>query len=133
MDDSTPSKVDLRHAESRVVFSISDCSLDKKYSFYGLNREEATKFINRLHYIEKMTWRQLVGLAREKGLTPERAGSVGFNMIDAQNSSEQKISGEKYYFHLRIEQSGLFRLFGYQKEQLFCITHIDSKGKIYHG
>ncbi len=132
MDDLTPSKIDLLHAESRVVFSICDCSLDKNYSFYGLCREEATKLIKRLQHIEKMTWRQLVGLSREKGLTSERPNSESFNIIDAQNSSEQKISGEKYYFHIRIEQTGLFRIFGYQKGQLFCITHIDPRGKIHH-
>ena len=132
MDDSTPSKIDLRHADSRVAFSICDCSLDKNYSFYGLSREEATKLIKRLQHFEKMTWRQLVGLNRKKGLTSEKVGSPNFNMIDAQNSSEQRISGEKYYFHIRIEQTGLFRVFGYQKGQLFCITHIDPKGKINH-
>jgi len=132
MDDQTPSKIDLRHTESRVVFSICDCSLDKNYSFYGLSREEAGKLLKRLQHIEKMTWRQLVGLPRKAGLTPERPNSMSFNRIDVQNSSEQKMSGEKYYFHLRIEQIGLFRVFGYQNGQLFCITHIDTTGKIYH-
>lgn len=132
MDDSTPSKIDLRHADSRVAFSICDCSLDKNHSFYGLSREDATKLIKKLQHFEKMTWRQLVGLPREKGLSIERSDSPNFVMIDTQNSSEQKISGEKYYFHIRIEQVGLFRVFGYQKGQLFCITHIDPKGKINH-
>lgn len=132
MDDQAPSKIDLRQAELRVVFSICDCSLDKKYSFYGLNREEATKLIKKLQHFEKMTWRQLVGLPREKGLASEKLNSPNFEMIDVQNSSEQKLSGEKYYFHIRIEQTGLFRVFGYQKDQLFCITHIDSDGKINH-
>ena len=132
MDDLTPSKIDLRHADSRVVFSFCDCSLDKNYSFYRLSREEAIKLIKRLQHFEKMTWRQLVGLPREKGLTSEKVGSPNFTMIDAQSSSEQKISGEKYYFHIRIEQVGLFRVFGYQKWQIFCITHIDPKGKISH-
>lgn len=132
MDDQTPSKIDLRHTESRVVFSICDCSLNKNYSFYGLSREEATKLIKRLQHFEKMTWGQLVGLPREKGLTSEKLRSPNFDTIDAQNSSEQKISGEKYYFHIRIEQTALFRVFGYQKAQLFCITHIDPDGKINH-
>jgi len=131
-DKKTPSKIDLRYTDSRVVFSICDCSLDKNYSFYKLNRGKATKLIKKLQYIEKMTWRKLIGLSRKKGLTSEKPNSASFNIIDAQNSSEQKIAGEKYYFHLRIEQSGLFRVFGYQKEQLFCITHIDPNGKIHH-
>ena len=133
MNDLTPSKIYLLHAESRVVFSICSCSLDKNYSFYKLSREEATRLIRRLRHIEKMIWRQLAGLSREKGLTPERPGSKGFNMIREQDSSEQGLANELYYFHFRIEQTGRpFRVFGYQKGQLFCITHIDSKGKIYH-
>jgi len=78
MDDQAPSKIDLRHTESRVVFSISDCSLNKNYSFYGLNREEATKLIKRLQHIEKMTWGQLIGLPRKSGLTLEKSGSDEF-------------------------------------------------------
>lgn len=132
MEKLTPSKIDLRHAESRVVFSICDCSLNKNYSFYGLNRTEAAKFINKLQHIEKMTWRQLASLPREKGITPEKPASESFNMICEQDFSEQGLTNEKYYFHFRIEQVGLFRIFGYQKDQLFCITHIDRKGKIHH-
>ena len=32
----TPSKIDLRFAEDKIVFTISECSLDKKYSFWNL-------------------------------------------------------------------------------------------------
>ena len=131
MDDQAPSKIDLRHTESRVVFSISDCSLNKNYSFYGLNREEATKLIKRLQHIEKMTWGQLIGLPRKSGLTLEKSGSDSFDMIHNQNSSEQKLV-EQYYFHFRVEQKGLFRIFGYQKGQLFFITHIDQNGTTHH-
>ena len=42
------------------------------------------------------------------------------------------IFAKQYYFHFRIEQNGKFRVFGYQKEQFFCITHIDRKGEIHH-
>jgi hypothetical protein len=131
MDDNTPSKIDLLHAESRVIFYFCNCSLHKNLSFYGLNRVEAEKLIKRLQHIEKMTWGQLAALPREKGLTPDRPGSGNFDMIHGQDSSEQQLV-ELYYFHLRIEETGLFRVFGYQKGQLFCITHIDPKGKINH-
>lgn len=131
MDDQAPSKIDLRHTESRVVFSICDCSLNKNYSFYGLSREEATQLIKRLRHIEKMTWGQLISLPRESGLTPEKSGLGSFDMIHNQNSSEQKLV-EQYYFHFRVEQKGLFRIFGYQRGQFFCITHIDPNGKTHH-
>ena len=129
MDGETPSKIDLLHSESRVFFSFYDCSLDKKYSFYGLTREEATHLMRRLRHLEKMEWRQLSGLSREEGLTPEISGSVSHEMIHAQNSSEKKLV-EQYYFHIRV--NGKFRIFGYQIDQFFRITHIDPEGKI-HG
>lgn len=132
MDDSTSSKIDLRHAESGVVFSICDCSLNKKYSFYGLSKGEATKLINRLRYIEKLTWKQLASLPRKNGLTPEIPGSDSFDMISAQDSSEQQMAGVQYYFHFRVEETHLFRVFGYQKDQFFCITHIDPNGQTHH-
>ncbi len=132
MDSSTPSKIDLRYAEEMVIFSISDCSLKKNYSFYELDKEQATKLIDRLKYFEKMTWKQLASLTREKGLTPEISGSDSFNMIHEQDSSEQNIIGEQYYFHFRVSHNDILRVCGYQRGRLFCITHIDPKGKIYH-
>lgn len=132
MDDQTPSKIDLRYAESRVVFYFCDCSLNKNYSFYNLSCGEATQLIKKLRHIEKLTWKQLASLPRKNGLTPEISGSKSFNMISAQDSSEQQMAGVRYYFHFRVEETGLFRVFGYQKNQLFCITHIDPNGNIHH-
>lgn len=132
MDDQTPSKIDLRHAELRVVFSICDCSLNKNHSFYNLVGEEAEKLIKRLRHIEKLTWKQLASLPRKNGLTTESSGSENFKMIKAQDTSEQQMTGERYYFHFRVEETGLFRVFGYQRGQLFCITHIDPDGRINH-
>ena len=130
MDDSTPSKIDLLHAESRVVFYFCECSLNKKHSFYGLIREDAKKLIDKLRHIEKLTWKQLASLSRKDGLTPEISGSDSFNMISDQDSSEQQMAGVRYYFHFCVEKIGLFRVFGYQKDQFFCITHIDPNGNI---
>lgn len=132
MDEGeAPTKFDLRFAEEKVRFSICDCSLDKKYSFWRLDKEQATKFLDRLRHIEKLTWKQLASLPRKNGLSPERAGAPNFNLIHEQSTSESKIV-EQYYFHFRIEQTGLFRVFGYQYERFFCITHIDPNGKINH-
>lgn len=131
MDDTTPSKIDLEYAESKVLFLICDCSLNKHYSFYCLTREQAERFINCLKHKEKLTWSQFSSLGRESGLTPEIKGGESFNMIDGQNTSPEKFV-EQYYFHFRVEQKGLFRIFGYQRKQFFCITHIDKDGKIQH-
>lgn len=122
MDGSTvPSKIDLRFAESRVIFLICECSLDKHYSFYKLNREEATRFIKRLKHIEQMRWGQFAALDRKVGITPENPDTESFGMVHAQNTSERKLV-EQYYFHFRVEQDGKFRVFGYQKDQFF-VSH----------
>ncbi|MCK5413048.1 MAG: hypothetical protein KAI57_01600 [Candidatus Pacebacteria bacterium] len=132
MNDLTLStKIDTRYAEENVCFSICDCSLDKKYSFWCLNKEQAKKFLDKLKHFEKMTWKQLSALPRNKGLTPEKHASQNFDLIHNQSTYEGNIV-EQYYFHFRVEQTGLFRVFGYQKKQFFCITHIDPLGKINH-
>lgn len=128
--DTTPSKIDLRYAEQTVVFTISDCSLDKKYSFYTLTKEEAGRFLSCLKHLEEMSWSMLAGLDRKHGLTVEKETSDSYEMIDAQNMSGQIT--EKYYYHLRVEQTGKFRVFGYQQGRFFCITHIDKGGIIHH-
>ncbi|MDE1975583.1 MAG: hypothetical protein KGI49_03715 [Patescibacteria group bacterium] len=124
-------KFDFSYAERGVLFDICDCSLDKRLSFYSLNREQADRFLKRLKHIRKMNWGQFMALDRERGVTPEIPGSDSYVMIDSQNTSDIRL-GENYYYHFRVEQKGLFRVFGYQFGQLFCITHIDPDGRIHH-
>lgn len=131
LDRLTPSKVNLQYVDDTVVFTICDCSSDKNYSLYKLTREQFERLISRLKHFEEMTWRQLSGADREHGLTTENPDSESYRMIDDQNSSDQFM--EKYYFHIRIEQRGLFRVFGYQRDRFFCITHVDSGGRIHHS
>jgi hypothetical protein len=128
-EENTPSKIDLQYAEKEVIFLICDCSLNKKYSFYVLSRQQAENLITRLRYIEKLTWAQWSNLPRAKGLTTESRDSASFTLIDSQNTSPQKLT-EQYYFHFRVGDDK-FRVFGYQKKQYFCITHIDPDGKIH--
>jgi preprotein translocase subunit SecB len=71
-------------------------------------------------------------MPRESGLTPEKSGTESFGMIHEQNTSLEKVV-EQYYFHFRVEQKGVFRIFGYQKREFFCITHIDRDGIIHHS
>ncbi|MAZ56253.1 hypothetical protein CL653_00470 [bacterium] len=125
-----PTKFDLGYAESNVCFSITDCSL-KKYSFWCLNKQQAETLLKRLKHIEKLTWSQFINLSRQDGVTPEKNDTPNFIMIHEENTSPDKMV-EQYYFHFRIEKRGLFRVFGYQKKQFFCITHIDPNGKINH-
>lgn len=124
-------KFDLEHADKKVVFSFTDCSTKKKYSFYQLSRQQAKTLLDRLSHVEKLTWKQLANMGRKDGLTPEDPNNPNFNLIDNENSSVKKLT-EKHYFHLRVERQGLFRVFGYQQGRHFCITHIDPEGKINH-
>ena len=124
-------KIDLQYAEESVRFSIANCSIDKKYSFWSITKEEAKKLVKKLAHFETMNWKQTAALPRENGLTSEKRGSESFSLIDNQNSNKDKML-EQHYFHLRIEPRGLFRIFGYQRMSIFYITHIDPKGKIHH-
>jgi hypothetical protein len=125
------SKIDLEYSEHKVLFLICDCSLDKNYSFWKLSKEQACDFIRRLKYLETLQWKQFANLPRDSGLTPEKSGTSSFDLIHDQNTSAEKLT-EQYYFHFRIEQRGLFRVFGYQRKQYFCITHIDRGGLVHH-
>jgi len=90
------------------------------------------KLMDRLRYLEKFKWKQLASLDRADGLTVEDPNSESYAMIDRQNYELEQFT-EKYYFHLRIEkQKGKFRIFGYQRRNVFCITQIDYKGQIHH-
>lgn len=132
MDEAeVPTKFDLQYAEHKVRFSIRDCSLDKKYSFWCLDRRQAEKFLYRLRHIEKLKWKEFASLSRKNGVTTEKNDSPNFDLIHSQSTCMSKIT-EQYYFHFRVEQVGLFRVFGYQHEQFFYITHIDPDGKINH-
>jgi len=132
MDEADiPTKFDLQYAEHKVRFSICDCSLDKKYSFWCLDRQQATKFLDRLRHIEKLYWKEFASLPRKNGVTLEKSDSPNFDLIHTQSTCVSKLI-EQYYFHFRVESVGLFRVFGYQYQQFFCITHIDPNGKINH-
>jgi hypothetical protein len=129
---ATPSKIDLKYSDQLVIFRVSDCCISSKHSLSVLKREQAKIFINRLREKEKLTWKKLSSLDRKEGLTVEKLQSQSYKMIDSENNSLSKLTGEKYYFHMRIEANGLFRIFGYQWNNSFFITHIDPKGIIHH-
>lgn len=127
----TPTKINLVYAEEMIHFSVCDCSLDKKYSFWCLSKEQAKEFLDKLKYVEQLTWKQFSSFPRENGLTLEKSRSPNFDLINTQSTYEGNLI-EQYYFHFRVGKTKLFRVFGYQKQQFFCITHIDPNGKINH-
>lgn len=130
--EGTSTKIDLRYAEENVAFRISDCCTKRKYSLSKLSRDEAKELIEALKEKENKTWKQLSSAPRNTGITPERVGTLSYEMIDEENSSLDKIAGKKYYFHLRTKATGVYRIFGYQREKYFFITHIDTRGEIHN-
>jgi len=112
---------------------MSNCSLDKKYSFKHLRPQEKAELENKMKYLEKMTWRALANLPRENGLTREKLNSPGYKLINEQDPSINKMPGvDHYYFHFRVKNRGLFRVFGYQQDECFYVTQIDPNSKINH-
>lgn len=87
--------------------------------------------LQRLQHLEELTWKQVSVLSRGKGLTPEKPDSDSHKLI-LEEDPNGRLTGEKYYFHFRVDQSGQpFRVFGFQSENIFYITHFDPKGKIH--
>ncbi len=132
MENTVASKIDLKYADENVAFRISDCCTNSNYSLSKLSRVEAKELVESLKEKERKTWKQLSSAPRNTGITPEKINSKSYNMIDEENSSPSKITGEKYYFHLRTKATGVYRIFGYQWGKYFFITHIDTKGRIHN-
>jgi len=139
MDGDHVTKIDIAHADSQVRFSLRSCSVKKKHSTASVDRSALTVLSKRLMHLEdKYTWKQLASEDRNKGLTPETKGSESYNQIHECKENSEGAFGldENYYFHFRVKdrdsQFGKFRIFGYQKGDLFCITHFDVKGLFHH-
>ena len=68
------------------------------------------------------SWRTLVNMPREKGLTPERKGDAFDKTCNRSEQSHEKI----FPFHVRVPGiSKRFRVFGYQHQETFFVTQID--------
>lgn len=133
-NNKVSTKIDLNYSEERVVFSICNCSLDKDFSFYKLSKREAKRFLKTLKKYERMEWRQLSSLPRKNGITKEKPGTKSYEMIKEKDKSGSQVTGEPYYFHFRVDGTdNPFRVFGYQEERFFHITHIDREGNIHHS
>lgn len=129
---ASATKIDTDFINEKVQFLFTRCSLDKKYSFYSLTKEEAQQLVQRLLHLEQISWGEFQALDRRNGLTPEYKHSASFEMINEQNTdSKQYPEIYKHYFHFRVKQSSPFRVFGYQYKQFFCVTHLDPKGRVH--
>lgn len=139
MDGENVTKIDFGYADHKIRFSLRSCCTKKKYSTASVDRTAIAALSKRLMHLEdKYTWKQLSSEDRNKGLTPETKNSESYNEIDACREECERDFGlnEKHYFHFRVKDGsaelGKFRVFGYQKEDMFCITHFDVKGAFHH-
>lgn len=87
-----------------------------------------------MHIEDNLTWKEFVNLPREKGVTKERPGSVTYNLISEQKECYEgpTLGDDDYFYHFRVKDGTLFRVFGYQNRDMFCITHFDVSGDFHH-
>lgn len=95
--------------------------------FKRLKKDEQIKVERRLKNFAKKTWREMVQMPREKGLTPENLNSESYK----KTVGRSKLSHTKIYpFHIRVPSiSKKFRIFGYQHKDVFYVTQIDRNHK----
>ncbi len=122
-------KFNAKHASDLFTFDTKHCSKIKKYSLESLTSEQRDQLYKRLGHFSKMTWHTLISLSEKSGLTVDKEGTESFQAIENQ---KPRLVLEEYYFHFRVEQTGKFRVFGYQDRAKFCITHVDPKGNMHY-
>jgi len=139
MEGDTISKIDLGYAERKVRFSLRACFHRKRFCVLDVEKQALPLMLSRLKHLEdEYTWKMLASAPREVGLTKEFVGTDSYNRIEEKRSECEGVGmgAEDYFFHLRVKNQdkhyGLFRLFGYQKGDLFCVTHFDLKGELQH-
>lgn len=139
MDGATVSKIDLAYADRKVRFSLRGCLHKRRFSILDVEKQALPLLLTRLKHLEdEYTWKMLASAPRENGLTREFSGSESFDLIDEKRSECEgpAMGNDDFFFHLRVKNQdkyyGLFRLFGYQKGDLFCVTHFDVRGELQH-
>lgn len=138
MTGGNVSKIDLAYSGSKVRFSLRGCEHKKDYSVIHVDSRAFSVLQKRLMDLEdKYSWKMLSGLSREQGLTSELIGTNSYEKIKEQYylCEGPSMGDEEYFFHIRVKNKSKeyskFRIFGYQKRDLFCITHFDVDGKIH--
>jgi len=139
MEEGQVTKINFEYAENPVRFSLRSCCTKKPYSMVHVERQAIPVLLNRLkHFEDEYTWKMLASEERGKGITPEKKNTPSYDAIDEQRQNEDGVfmGEENHYFHMRVKSRdkhwGLFRIFGYQKKDMFCITHFDVKGAFHH-
>ena len=134
--NAVSSKVDIKFLESPVRFSFRNICKSKDFGLKNKHWDTKTLkvFKDKIEYIEEnRIWKDLLALGpKNGGVKVDYEGSSSYKMIDELNTYELKDFEPKYYFHLELKKKDLFRVFGYQNKDMFCVTHLDIKGLIHH-
>lgn len=117
---------DQSNLEKKIRFSLVSCNIDK-YCIRLLTNQEIIKLYSTLGKFERMTWKEVHNIKREKGFS-----------IESKDSNNYKMLKEKYelfstFFHFRVNGTpNSFRVFAACQEDLGYILIFDKDGKINH-
>lgn len=122
--------VPLDYYESKVRFSISKCVIKKSFCISNVvkSKNVLQALYGTLGRFESMTWRQITGLPRDKGISIEKKDDKMHQIL----SSE--IPELTTFGHFRVDnhEKKIFRVFGARKEDLFYIIYFDVDGTLQH-
>ncbi len=117
---------DAHYLENFVRFSFSFCDL-KDYCITKLSKSELENFYKRMGHFEKMTWKQVIALSREKGMSIEKKTDAVHLLLSSM------ISVSDTFAHFRVNGVRTpFRVFVARSKDLAYILKIDSKGSMHH-
>lgn len=121
----------LDRLESKVRFSLRYCAnCNRDYCISKLkNSREAKSVASRLGYFEDHTWKQVLNLPHENGISAEKKNSENHNILQ----SECMLFNT--FGHLRVnnvEGKNTYRIFGAIFEDIFYILRIDRDGRMNH-
>ena len=125
---SAADNTDIEYLESKFQYAFLKHG---EKDLRKLQDDEQEKLIQHLEGFKKCTWREMVNMDRKKGLTPERRekSNASFNKTVGRFAAEHN-GNSLYPFHMRASSiSSKFRVFGYQYQNTFFITQLDSDHK----
>ncbi|MDD4358755.1 MAG: hypothetical protein PHY30_02990 [Candidatus Pacebacteria bacterium] len=114
----------LRVSDMPVRFSFRFCSFKKGECITNLEKKELEALYKKFKKFENLTWNQLNQLPREKGITVEKNDNENYENLKNRQPNLSR------YFHFRVDGADTpFRVFGGQRDDLYCILFFDPKGK----
>lgn len=114
------------YEDAKVRFSLSNCDTDR-YCIRRTTKDEICRLYKTLAHFEQMTWRQLIQLPREKGMSIEKKDSPIHVML------KQQFPSADTFGHLRVNGTDHpFRIFAARATDLIYVLLFDREGVIQH-